>query len=308
MLSKIKRVRQLLAWASNLELRATTFDLPARADYKHPKVLTGTILSAMNLERKPRRLRDIEFQVFSQFGDDGIIQYLVHSLPIGERTFVEFGVEDYTESNTRFLLVKDKWSGLVLDGNEQHIAYIRADRISRLFDLRAQHAFISADNINELLVEAGFTGKIGLLSIDVDGVDYWIWKAITCVDPAIVVIEYNANFGAERAITVPYDAKFARERAHPSLLYWGASLKALQELAQNKGYVFVGCNANGNNAYFLRVEYATHPAIANLEAEYHPAVFAEYEVNGQRLRGTSALEVVRGLPIYNISTSAPEVL
>jgi hypothetical protein len=308
MSDRIKRLRRIFTWASNLETRAGTFDFPAKSDYKNPKVLTGTLLSLMNLERKPARLRDVEFQVFSQFGDDGIIQYLVHALPISERTFVDFGVEDYTEANTRFLLVKDKWSGLVLEGSERHIEYIRTDRIFRLFDLRAEHAFVTAANISDLLEKTGFTGKIGLLSIDVDGVDYWIWKAITCLDPAIVVIEYNANFGSERTITVPYDEKFVRERAHPSRLYWGASLKALQELGREKGYKFIGCNANGNNAYFVRNQFAEHPRLATLQAEYQAASFSEYEYDGQLLRGASALETIRGLKVYNTSTATTELL
>jgi hypothetical protein len=289
-------------------MQSPTFDLLTRSDYKHPKVLTGTALSLMNLEKKPRRLCDVEFQVFSQFGDDGIIQYLVHSLPLYESTFIEFGVEDYTESNTRFLLVKDKWSGLILDGNKENIDYIQRDRISRLFNLRSERAFVNEDTIDDLLVNAGFNGRIGLLSIDVDGMDYWIWKAIRSVDPAIVVIEYNANFGSERAITVPYDESFVRGLAHSSRLYYGASLEALRDLAQAKGYLFVGCNANGNNAYFIRAEYSQHPSVATLEAEYHSSTFGEYEMAGRWLRGAAALDIIRGLPVYNTRTAKTELL
>ena len=61
-----------------------------------------------------RELRDVEFRVFSQWGDVGIIQYLIHNVPIPNDTFVEFGVEDYREANTRFLLLNDNWRGLIM--------------------------------------------------------------------------------------------------------------------------------------------------------------------------------------------------
>ncbi|MEI9805547.1 MAG: hypothetical protein WDN48_15540 [Pseudolabrys sp.] len=308
MFGTLKRVRRLYQWLSNLEHRSGLQALPTVSDYKNPKVLTGTLLSHMNLERVPHELRDIEFQVFSQFGDDGIIQYLVHSLPIRERTFVEFGVENYTEANTRFLLVKDKWSGLVLDGSQSNIAYIRNDSISRLFDLRAKQAFITAENINRLLADESFDGTVGLLSIDIDGMDYWVWDALDAVKPAIVVIEYNALFGPERSIVVPYDPDFAREKAHPSRLYWGASLKALENLAAKKGYAFVGCNGNGNNAYFICNQYAELPSVAGLKPRYQQASFAEYEVDGHRPRLDDALRVIRGLPVINTVSSESEPL
>ncbi len=308
MLDRLKRARRVYQWLEGRSQRDDPFRALSRSDYKDPKVLTGTMLSRLNLHSKPCALRDVEFQVFSQFGDDGIIQYLVHTLPIEERTFVEFGVEDYTESNTRFLLFKDKWEGLVIDGGKQNIDYINRDPASKLFNLRARQAFITAENINDLLAEGGMRGRIGLLSVDIDGVDYWVWKAITVADPAIVVVEYNAVFGSDRAITVPYQADFNRTAAHPSLQYWGASLAAFQHLASQKDYLFAGCNGNGNNAYFIRKDFGGLPQIEGLEKTYQPAAFAEAIVEGRRLRGTQALDVIRGLPVFNVHTAMTEPL
>jgi hypothetical protein len=308
MFNKLNSALRVYRWLASLERRADSLDLPTKSDYKHSKVLTGTLLSRLNLERVPRELREVEFQVFSQFGDDGIIQYLVHSLPIRERTFVEFGVENYTEANTRFLLVKDKWAGLVLDGSRENIDYINGDLISLFYDLRARQAFVTAENINGLLKEAGFVGKIGFLSIDIDGMDYWVWQAMTAIDPAIVVIEYNATFGPDRAITVPYRADFVRAVAHASRLYWGASLMALRNLGTAKGYTFIGCNASGNNAYFVRNEYASLSCVSGLEKCYNPATFAEYVVNGSRVRGGEVLDIIRGLSVYNIRSGNTEPL
>jgi len=86
----------------------------------------------------------------------------------------------------------------------------------------------------------------------VDGNDYWIWDAVRAVCPVVVIVEYNSVFGSEHAITIPYDPTFQRTKGHFSNLYWVASLKALALLARQKGYTCVGCNSNGNNAYFVR--------------------------------------------------------
>jgi len=199
-------------------------------------------------------LRAAEFRVFSQWGEDGIIQALLSTIPSASlrKIFVEFGVESYTESNTRFLLVNDNWSGLVIDGSQQNIDYIRHDPIYWQHNLKAEYRFITRDNINELIKGNGVSGDIGLLSVDIDGNDYWVWERIDCVTPAIVITEYNARFGADRAVTVPYDANFRRDTAHHSTIYYGASLKALAQLGNQKGYALVGCNSAGNNAFFVR--------------------------------------------------------
>lgn len=193
-----------------------------------------------------------EFRVFSQWGEDGIIQFLLNHIRIERPIFVEFGVQNYTESNTRFLLCNNNWAGLVIDGSEENINFIKQDPIYWQHNLKAVHAFIDKDNINPLIVENGITGEIGLLSIDIDGNDYWIWQAIDVVNPAIVIVEYNYRFGKDKAMTIPYNKEFIRNKAHYSMIYYGASLKALCLLAQKKGYVFVGSNSAGNNAFFVR--------------------------------------------------------
>jgi hypothetical protein len=201
-------------------------------------------------------LRDAEFQVFSQWGEDGIIQYLLGRVPIDNPTFVEFGVEDYSESNTRFLLCHDDWSGLVIDGGDRHQRFIRERGLDWRHDLQAVRAFVTRENIDELLAGAGLRGDIGLLSVDIDGNDYWVLEAIRSVSPRILIVEYNSTFGPDHAITVPYRPDFRRERAHWSRLYYGASLAALVHLAAAKGYAFVGSNRAGNNAFFVRRDVA----------------------------------------------------
>jgi hypothetical protein len=145
------------------------------------------------------RLTDIheaEFKVFSQFGEDGIIQYLIRQakIPSNLHTFVEFGVESYVEANTRFLLMNNNWSGLVMDGSKENVATVQNTALYWKYGLTAIAAFVDADNINGLIQSAGFGGEIGLLCIDIDGNDYWIWDRINVVNPIIVIVEYNSLF------------------------------------------------------------------------------------------------------------------
>ena len=193
-----------------------------------------------------------EFRVFSQWGEDGIIQYLINRIECKNKTFIEFGVENYLESNTRFLLTNNGWSGLVIDGSAKNIEYIKNDIIYWSSNLSAVHAFITKENINELIGLNGLSGDIGLLSVDIDGNDYWVWSAINTVSPAIVIAEYNGQFGPIADVSVPYDPNFIRDRAHYSKVFYGASITALSRLAKSKGYSLVGGNTAGNNAFFVR--------------------------------------------------------
>lgn len=193
-----------------------------------------------------------EYQVYSQWGEDGLIQYLISKVAIERPIFVEFGVEKYTESNTRFLLINNNWSGLVIDGSEENIQYIKKDPIYWRHNLKAECAFINKENINSLIQRNGISGDIGLLSVDIDGNDYWVWEAINVVNPRIVVCEYNSLFGAIASVTVPYSENFMRSKAHPSNLYYGASITAFTNLANTKGYSLVGSNKAGNNIFFIR--------------------------------------------------------
>jgi hypothetical protein len=199
-----------------------------------------------------KNIRDNEFRVFSQWGEDGIIQFLIRNIDTPNKIFIEFGVENYTESNTRFLLVNNNWAGLVIDGSAENIDYIRKDPIYWQHNLKAVSSFIDKDNINKIISENGMKGEIGILSVDIDGNDYWVWQSIDVVNPAIVITEYNFRFGKNKALTTPYNPGFVRSQSHHSMIYYGASLKALYLLAQQKGYAFVGCNTAGNNAFFVR--------------------------------------------------------
>lgn len=216
------------------------------------RLAVGRLAAQTQRAHPPASLREAEFRTFSQFGEDGILQFLVRRVGPLPETFVEFGVQDYTEANTLFLLLAGNWRGLILDGSAAAIRAVRGRDLFWRHDLTAVAAFVTRENINGLLTGHGFVGEIGVLSVDIDGNDYWVWEAITAVDPGVVVVEYNSLFGPTAAVTVPYDPAFLRTRAHHSNLYWGSSLAALGDLGERKGYALVGCNSNGNNAFFVR--------------------------------------------------------
>ena len=252
----------------------------------------------------PGAIRDAEFSVFSQFGEDGIIQHLIRHVPIENDVFVEFGVEDYSESNTRFLLAHDNWRGLILDGGSEHVEFLEASGLRWRHEIQAVTAFIDRDNINRLIEAAGITGDIGLLSVDIDGNDYWVLEAIDVVSPRILVTEYNSAFGPDRAVTVPYDAGFRRLEKHPSGLYWGASLAALEALTRRRGYALVGGNRAGNNAFFVRRDVLGElPEVAVRDA-WSPSRFRESRGPGGELTYVTGhreqLRLIRDLPLVDL--------
>ena len=276
------------------------------------------LLAALHVDRVRRMeivssLRDVEFKVFSQGGEDGIIQFLTGKVPIENRVFIEFGVESYQEANTRFLLLNDDWKGLVIDGSPENIDRILNDRTAYArHDLTAKCGFITRENVNTLFRESGFAGDIGLLSIDVDGNDYWIWEAVESVSPRIVVCEYNSVFGPDATVTIPYDPGFQRAKAHYSHLYFGASLPALCALAERKGYDFVGSNSMGTNAFFVRrdVAYGLPKLTAAQGHVKSTQRMDSRDVRGNltRIGGDERFNLVKDLPVVDVVTGMRSTL
>ncbi|CAN1556479.1 hypothetical protein MCERE19_02408 [Spirosomataceae bacterium] len=272
-------------------------------------VLLGKLLTKQNvLISNVKNLSEVEFKVFSQFGEDGIIQYLLSKLNIKNTFFIEFGVENYLESNTRFLLINNNWSGLVIDGDKSNVDFIKKDNIYWRHRLLAVQSFITKDNINNILCEnIKNIDNIGLLSIDIDGNDYWIWKEIDFISPIIIIAEFNNLFGNERAVTIPYDENFTRKESHYSHLYFGCSLPALYLLAEEKGYDFVGVNNTCMNAFFIRKDFS--------EPFYKPSineVFTNTSIRESRnekgqlshLERIDSLKLIAELPIFCIDTGS----
>lgn len=194
----------------------------------------GVINSKINKYKSYKNIQDYEFQVFSQFGDDGIIQFLLNNIEVYNKQFVEFGVENYEEANTRFLLECFNWKGLVIDSDISHTKHIESQNYYWRNQLNISSDFITKKNINLILQKNNAIGDIGILSIDIDGNDYWIWEEINIINPSIVIIEYNARFGDKESVTIPYREDFDRKKSKEGNIYYGASISALSKLAKKK--------------------------------------------------------------------------
>lgn len=214
------------------------------------------------------------FRVFSQFEEDGKLLFIFSVLGMTNKTFVEFGSDDGVNSNSANLYFHHGWTGLYMDGNPKAIE--RGKRFfskyphSHMYPPKFVCTYINRENINRLLFEAGMTGEIGLLSIDIDGNDYWVWDAIEIIKPQVVIIETHNEFGLND-IVVPYDTDYVYPGKHP--VYHGASPTAMTKLAKKKGYRLVGANELGYNFIFVKNGLAEDliPEVTPESLLHHPS-------------------------------------
>lgn len=231
----------------------------------------------------PRRLETFGFQGWSQNDEDGIIAEIFRRIGTTNRRFVEFGVGDGGENNTRFLLDQG-WLGLWLDGSSDNVENQKKNCRVFLESGQLQHAqqFLTVENINSSIGDQGFEGDIDLLSIDVDGNDYHLWKAINVVSPRVVVIEYNGYLRPPIRWIMPYQADYVWDK---KTCYFTASLKSMELLGKELGYTLVACHLPGLNAFFVRDDLTADHFCADATAEnlYHPRRWwlDECSVNGR---------------------------
>jgi hypothetical protein len=207
---------------------------------------------------------DIEEKIFSQNGEDGIIDYLIHKLNIGNKNFVEIGVGNYRESNTRFLYNTYHPKGLIIDYIDDMKNKVKKHVNFWKGDLRICNQKIDSENILDLL-NKNCDYEIDLFSIDIDSIDYWIIKKLKNNISKIFVAEYNPVFGAELEVTVPNISGFERSKYHYSYLCYGMSLKALINLMDQKGYYFIGTNLQKINAFFISKEFKKEEFFKNIK-------------------------------------------
>ena len=209
-------------------------------------------------------LTETEVKIFSQNGEDGIIDYLTHKLKVDKKNFVEIGVGDYRESNTRFLYNRYHPKGLIIDCIEDMKRKVKRHVNFWKGDLRVCNQKIDSENILDLLNNS-CNYEIDLFSIDIDSIDYWIIKKLKNNISKIFVAEYNPVFGAELEITVPNISGFERSKYHYSYLCYGMSLKALINLMDQKGYYFIGANLQKINAFFILKEFKKEDFFKNIK-------------------------------------------
>jgi hypothetical protein len=228
----------------------------------------GLLETARNAD--DRRLLKYGYRVYSQADEDGILHEIFRRVGEGGKTFVELGAGSGLENNTLFLLIQG-WRGVWIEGSERRVAAAKKHLGDAISEKRLQvvQQFLTAPKIDETLRKLA-PPEVDLLSIDLDGNDYYVLEAIRCVRPRVIVAEYNAKF--------PPDVRWVMEynEAHrwDSTDYFGSSLKALEELLSGRGYALAGCNLLGSNAFFVRADMASDPPFCSpftAENHYEPA-------------------------------------
>jgi len=209
-------------------------------------------------------LNEIEVKIFSQNGEDGIIDYLVNSLKLNTKNFVEIGVGSYRESNTRFLYNKYHPKGLIVDFIDDMEKKVKPFVNLWKGDLRICNKQINSENILDTLNQS-CDYEIDIFSIDIDSIDYWIIEKLNKRISKIFVAEYNPVFGSDIEVTVPNISGFERNKYHYSNLCYGMSLRALINLMDKKGYYFIGANLQKINAFFILKDFKKEEFFKNIE-------------------------------------------
>lgn len=260
-----------------------------------PFIETAAVDFEANAENQIKMLRNFEFKIYSQSGEDGILMGILSRIGITNKRFIEIGIGNGDECNTANLAINHNWSGLLIDGNMQQVEAAR-QFYAHLKNIRIEQCFITLDNVNELFLQNKYTGALDVFSLDIDGNDYWIMDRVNVINPRVVILEYNPSFGPDRSVTIPYDPEFYRMNYHKSGWYHGASLTALTKLMRRKGYILAGCDSNGYNAFFVR-EDAAHGVLRDIE----PAE-AYYSAKPRFRYGTpeAQFSVIGHLPLVEI--------
>lgn len=232
-------------------------------------------------EKDKINIANAGFRVFSQFEEDGKVLFILACIGMKTYSFVEIGSDDGLNSNCANLAFNWNYHGLFIDANQHAIA--RGEYFYKRYPHPFMHrpvfhrAKVTRENINDIIRSHGFTGDVDVLSIDIDGNDYWIWDALEVISPRIVIIETHNIYGMEDKV-VPYDPDYVFPGKHPQ--YHGASPVAMVKLAHKKGYRLVGANQLGFNFIFLRNDEGVGllDEVSIESIIYHPGVIVE-EVN-----------------------------
>ena len=273
------------------------------------------ILNMRSKYKNIKNINDLDYKVFSQNGEDGIIDYLLYSLKIDKPKFVEIGIGDYSECNTRFLFERTSPKGLVVDCIED--LKMKVSKNIKLWraDITILEEFISSKNINSILKKYNFDKNIDLFSLDVDGIDYWILKELPKNFSKIAIIEFNSTFGFEKEITVPYKKNFDRSKYHYSNLCYGASLKAINNIMKKKGFIFIGTNLHRVNAFFVSKKYINKIGL-RIPKNKDLKKYADSNIRESRtknnllsyLSGKKKIQIIKDCEIIDLSKKTPKRL
>ena len=218
----------------------------------------AAILSSRANSERFKNLWDAEVKVYSQWGEDGILDYLCEQVGLSKPKVIEIGAGNFSECNSRFLAENRNASVFAVDGRDDLVSSVESNSLRWKNHIFAYQTWVSPQNINQIIAKAQTSiGNIDIFSLDLDGNDYWILQEANLESVSIVVVEYNPLFGHLKAVSVPRDDEFDRKSKHYSWLYYGASLKAFEYLLESRDFQFIGTNRVGNNAFFVRKNLLT---------------------------------------------------
>jgi hypothetical protein len=235
---------RLLAISQQLD----TLDAARRLS-QHTLVQQYQLLMKLNLPLP--KFADTGFRVYSQSDEDGLLLFVFSLIGMTNRFCVDIAAGVPDGANSANLIRNWGFAGFLFEANEdkvrESIAFYDGPE-TNIYPPKIKTAMVTAENVNDLLTSAGVEGEIDLFSLDIDGIDYWVWKNLGVISPRVIICEFTSYWGADKAITIPYDPNFTR----PHVNYFGASLGAFVKLAKQKGYRLVGLNRYGYNAIFVR--------------------------------------------------------
>jgi hypothetical protein len=270
----------------------------------------GAIMAQKAARPTFRHLWDAEVPVYSQWGEDGILDYLCDFLDLSRPRAVEFGAGNFLECNTRFLAEHRSASVMAVDARPDLAATVASLRVNWCTTILPRQAWITPLTAPELMREARAEfGAVDIVSLDIDGNDYWVADSLPLDDVTVVVVEYNPLFGARDPLSVPRDDGFDRTQAHYSFLYYGASLRAFVTLLGERGLTFLGSNRAGNNAFFVRsTRLAGYPLPIPDPRDLGP--YTDWRCRESRDRsgnldfrtGRERIDVMAGLPLVDTVT------
>jgi hypothetical protein len=237
-----------------------------RAPYLLSDLYYYYVINTVPRYKEEGRLLKYGFKVYSQGDEDGIIREIMERINVGKGYFVEFGVSDGLENNTTYLLLKG-WKGVWIEGNRKYCQNILRKFRSQIDvgNLTLKNTYITRENILQLFEELKIPQEFELISIDIDGNDYWIWETLINYKPKIVVMEYNATFRPDCKWIMKYNPHHVWRKSN----YFGASLKSLEELGVERGYKLVGCSFSGMNAFFVREDLIADKFVGPFTSENH---------------------------------------
>jgi hypothetical protein len=255
-----------------------------------------------NANLKLPSFNDTGFKVFSQNDEDGLLLYIFALIGISNRLCLDIAFCGPQGSNTANLICNWGFHGLLIEGSLEGVnkskKFFSNHADTRIFPPTIVNSWVTKDNINQICEDNDFKGEIDLFSLDMDGIDYWIWKELTIADPKVVVVEYLDFLGPEKSLTIPYDEKFQAVHSEcpnsgEPYDYFGASLSAFVNLGRSKGYRLVGVNKYCFNAFFVKENIALDflPEITTQECFNHPK--ANFGINERWQR-------VKHLPWVNV--------